>query len=43
MLIKKEKKGSITIYYVNKDMSDEKAISLKNKSVADFVRESIRV
>ena len=33
MLIKKEKKGSITIYYVNKDMSDEKAISLKNKKV----------
>jgi len=33
MLIKKEKKGSITIYYVDKDLTDEKAISLKNKKV----------
>ena len=33
MLIKKEKKGSIIIYYVDKDLTDEKAISLKNKKV----------
>jgi hypothetical protein len=33
MLIKKEKKGSITVYYVEKDMTDEKALFLKNKKV----------
>lgn len=33
MLIKKEKKGSIIIYYVDKDLTDEKAVSLKNKKV----------
>jgi len=33
MLIKKEKKESIMIYYVDKDMTDEKALLLKNKKV----------
>jgi hypothetical protein len=34
MLIKKEKKGDITIYYVKKDISDEKMITYKNKHVS---------
>jgi len=33
MLIKKEKKASITLYYVEKDITDEKSLSLKNKKV----------
>jgi hypothetical protein len=34
MLIKKEKKGDITIYYVKKDISDEKMVTYKNKHVS---------
>jgi len=34
MLIKKEKKGSVTIYYVDKDIPDDKAETLKNKKVS---------
>lgn len=33
MIIKKEKKGNITIYYLDKDISDEKINSLKNTYV----------
>ena len=34
MIIKKEKKGDITIYYVKKDISDEKIATYKNKHVS---------
>ena len=34
MIIKKEKKGDITIYYVKKDISDEKMATYKNKHVS---------
>jgi hypothetical protein len=34
MIIKKEKKGDITIYYVKKDISDEKMTTYKNKHVS---------
>jgi hypothetical protein len=33
MLIKKEKKGNVTIYYVDKDVSDEKMVALSNTHV----------
>ena len=41
MLIKKEKKGNITVYYVDKNITDEKMESLKNTyikpSQIDFI------
>ncbi len=33
MLIKKEKKGNINVYYVDKNMTDEKMERLANKQV----------